>query len=222
MFSVALTAIYMFRLYFLTFHGTFRGTEAQRAHAHESPISMTFPLVVLAIFSVFGGLLNLPGLFLHNQAHWLSTYLNGAPGLGMIHHSESNASLTLMLMFIASAVSIGILIWAYINYVKRGSLAKNDDALTGWEILSNRKLFWDEAYQFAIVKPSENLGSFLKNIVEIKGINAAIFGLANLSVNAGNQIKKLQNGLVSSYLFWMVIGIIMLLVSYLLNTVQWN
>ena len=222
MFSVVLTAIYMFRLYFLTFHGTFRGTEAQRAHAHESPISMTFPLVVLAIFSVFGGLLNLPGLFLHNQAHWLSTYLNGAPGLGMIHHNENNASLTLMLMLIASAVSIGILIWAYINYVKRGSLAKNDEALSGWEILSNRKLFWDEAYQFAIVKPSENLGSVLKNIVEIKGINAAIFGLANLSVNAGNQIKKLQNGLVSSYLFWMVIGIIMLLVSYLLNTVQWN
>jgi NADH-quinone oxidoreductase subunit L len=55
MFSVVLTAVYMFRLYFLTFHGEFRGTAHQKDHAHESPISMTLPLMVLAVLSVFGG-----------------------------------------------------------------------------------------------------------------------------------------------------------------------
>ena len=46
LFSAALTGIYMFRLLFLTFFGNFRGTEEQKHHLHESPISMTLPLVV--------------------------------------------------------------------------------------------------------------------------------------------------------------------------------
>ena len=46
--AVTLTAIYMFRLYFLTFHGTFRGTDALKAKVHESGLSMTLPLMVLA------------------------------------------------------------------------------------------------------------------------------------------------------------------------------
>ncbi|KAF1857627.1 hypothetical protein Lal_00014640, partial [Lupinus albus] len=60
LFSAALTGIYMFRLLFLTFFGTFRGTEEQKHHLHESPISMTLPLVVLAVLSVVGGFFNLP------------------------------------------------------------------------------------------------------------------------------------------------------------------
>src|SRR5690606_9087936 len=54
------TAFYMFRMLFLTFFGSFRGTEAQRSHLHESPLSMTLPLMVLALFSVIGGFFNIP------------------------------------------------------------------------------------------------------------------------------------------------------------------
>jgi NADH-quinone oxidoreductase subunit L len=70
--SAALTAIYMFRLYFVTFFGSFRGTHEQEHHVHEGPVAMTLPLIVLAVLSVFGGLLNLPGVWLHKQAHWMT------------------------------------------------------------------------------------------------------------------------------------------------------
>ena len=79
LFSAALTGIYMFRLLFLTFFGNFRGTEEQKHHLHESPISMTLPLVVLAVLSVVGGFINLPHFIGHgeyqNLAHWLEPLL---------------------------------------------------------------------------------------------------------------------------------------------------
>ena len=220
--SVVLTAVYMFRLYFLTFHGSFRGTKHQKDHAHESPISMTLPLVILAILSVFGGLLNLPGLFLHEGAHWLTHYLAGAPGLGLIEHPEAAVNTTILLMAVASTVSIGVLIWAYLTYAKKGAIARKDSELSGWEVLSNRKLYWDELYHLLIVKPSEFLGTMLNNLVEGKILNAGIVGLATLTEKTGTQVRKLQNGLVSSYLLWMVIGLIMLIVFYLINTLNWN
>ena len=55
-----LTAFYMFRLLFLTFFGKFRGTHEQEHHLHESPKTMTIPLIVLAILSIAGGVLGLP------------------------------------------------------------------------------------------------------------------------------------------------------------------
>jgi NADH-quinone oxidoreductase subunit L len=58
----AMTAFYMFRLYHMTFSGTFRGTEEQAHHVHESPTSMVVPLQVLALGSIVAGFLGVPAL----------------------------------------------------------------------------------------------------------------------------------------------------------------
>ena len=223
MISVMLTAIYMFRLYFLTFHGKFRGTKHQWDHVHESPLSMTLPLMILAVLSIFGGMLNLPGLIFHKGSHWLSTYLNyNTYGLNWIESHEMSTGTTYMLMGVASLVCLVVLVWAFLTYVKKGNTAHMDDQLSTWEKLSNKKLFWDEAYDLVFVKPSEKMGIFLNAIVETKGISAGIFGLASLTDKSGNAIRKLQNGIVSSYLFWMVVGLIMIIVFYLINSLSWN
>jgi len=60
--GAAMTTFYMFRLYYLTFHGKFRGTHEQEHHLHESPKSMTIPLIVLAVLSVVGGFIGIPEL----------------------------------------------------------------------------------------------------------------------------------------------------------------
>ena len=60
--TAGLTACYMFRAVYLTFEGEFRGTEEQRSHLHESPKVMTVPLMILAVGSVFAGLLGIPRL----------------------------------------------------------------------------------------------------------------------------------------------------------------
>lgn len=223
MFSVLLTAIYMFRLYFLTFHGNFRGTESQRSHAHESPLIMTFPLMVLAILSIFGGLLNLPGVFIHKGTHWLSTYLNSSTyGLNWIESHEIGSIHTLILMVIASLVCLLTLIWGYITYVKKNNVAKTDENLKGWELISNKKLYWDEMYQCVFVSPIEKLGGFLNTFIETRIIARMVFGFASLTEISGIAIRKLQNGIVSSYLFWMVIGFVTMVIFYLINTSTWN
>src|SRR5690606_4011200 len=68
------TAFYMFRLLYLTFFGKFRGTENQKHHLHESPSSMTIPLIVLANLSVLGGLINIPEALLGGA--WLANFLS--------------------------------------------------------------------------------------------------------------------------------------------------
>src|SRR5690606_31881910 len=71
-----LTAFYMFRMMFLTFYGNFRGKAQDLEHAHESPNVMTIPLVILAILSAIGGLINFPAIFGGNT--WLAKWLTGA------------------------------------------------------------------------------------------------------------------------------------------------
>ena len=66
-FSCMLTAFYMFRLYFLTFGTSFRGTERQKHHLHESSATMTIPLMVLAGLSIVGGLMGLPMVMSHTH-----------------------------------------------------------------------------------------------------------------------------------------------------------
>ena len=73
-FAALLTAIYMFRLYFLTFHGSFRGGSHAEEHLHESPALITFPLIVLAVLAAVGGALGLPEFFHAN--HFLKNFLN--------------------------------------------------------------------------------------------------------------------------------------------------
>ena len=154
MISVALTAAYMFRLYFLVFHGEFRGGATLGSHVHESKPIMTMPLVVLAILSVFGGLLNLPGIFLSKGTHWLSHFLNShTAGLEKIKEAHAEPNTTMALMAVASTMTILILIWAYNNYAKKKKIALADNELVGWQLWSNSKLYLDELYDLLFVKP---------------------------------------------------------------------
>ena len=62
--TAALTAFYMFRLLFITFFGTFRGTDEQKHHCMKVPSAMTIPLIILAILSVIGGFVGIPEVFI--------------------------------------------------------------------------------------------------------------------------------------------------------------
>ena len=72
-FTSLLTAFYMFRMLFLTFYGSFRGTQSQEHHLHESPKNMTIPLIVLAVFSTISGFFGLPEVF--SEHHALKSFL---------------------------------------------------------------------------------------------------------------------------------------------------
>ncbi|MFN6014007.1 MAG: NADH-quinone oxidoreductase subunit L, partial [Flavobacteriales bacterium] len=218
MVSVAMTAIYMFRMYFLVFHGEFRGTEEQKHHLHESPKTMTLPLIVLAVLSVIGGALNLPGVVLKSGTHWMSHYLeHNTRGLELIETHHLSSSQAMLLMGAAVVMTLVILFVTFTVYVKNSSMAKSDDQLKGWELASNKKLYFDEIYNALFVMPVTWLSEKGHQFIELFVLNKSVYGLVGLIDRSGELVRKWQTGIISSYLLWMVVGIIGLGVYYLVK-----
>jgi NADH-quinone oxidoreductase subunit L len=216
--SVIMTAMYMFRLYFVTFHGTYRGSKETESHIHEGPPSMTIPLVVLAILSVVGGVINLPGVWLKNQAHWLSHYLeHNTAGLRRIVSDHLADTTVMMLMVVAILVTLSVLAISYMIYVKKDSLPVEDAQLSGWEKLSANKLYVDEIYNFLFVRPIQWMSEKGYSFFEIYFLNGIVLVITKGIVATGERVKKWQSGYANWYVLWMVSGIVGLIVYYLVK-----
>ena len=215
LFSAALTGIYMFRLLFLTFFGNFRGTEEQKHHLHESPISMTLPLVVLAVLSVVGGFINLPHFIGHgeyqNLAHWLEPlYVYGAK------HAEVPFNIEMILLAITLIMVAAVFFIVRNIYVTKNKMAQPEENYKGWERLSAKKLLIDELYNATVVKPVEGLGKGTRMFDKLmdRFFNFVGFG----AVESGRSFKKFQNGNVENYVLIMSLAIgLILIVNFLLQ-----
>lgn len=206
-----LTAFYMFRLYFLTFTGNFRGTHEQEHHLHESPFAMTFPLIVLALLSVVGGWVGIPALFAEN-AHLLSGYLS--PVLGEftteghhLSHSLEWALIGILLTFILIAILMSNRLFG-----KQFKGENTSDGVAGF--LAN-KWYVDELYEAVIVKPLDRLASFLGSVVDNKIIDGLVNGVGKAVQFSGRQLRLLQSGQVGSYILIMMISIILFFIFQL-------
>lgn len=200
--AAMMTAFYMFRLYFLTFNGSFRGTHDQEHHLHESPAAMTIPLVVLAILSVVGGYVGLPEVMSeHNAiASFLSPVVTNVAGE---HHMSAGTEW--MLMGISVAVSVAMIAFAWTvnrkpNFAENKGLAK---------VLEN-KWYLDEIYDAIIVKPMEALSNVLDKFAERRGIDGLVNGVGKTVRWGGDRLRLLQSGQVGFYIFIMVLGIVVL------------
>jgi NADH-quinone oxidoreductase subunit L len=112
--------------------------------------------------------------------------------------------------------------WAYINYAKKGKLAKEDNELKGWEKASNAKLYFDEAYNLLFVKPLELISKIIYTYFDILILRNGIFAIAGLIEKTGNITRKWQSGFLSSYLFWMLLSIVGLITYYVIKIQFWN
>lgn len=192
-----MTAFYMFRLLYLTFFNSFRGTEEQQHHLHESPKLITFPLVVLAVLAAVGGLISLPG------NSWLNHYLEPIFIGERPHHPVDGTAYALMGVAVLGAlIGIGV---AYSRYLKKQELPSQDEEMTGFAKVLYNKFYVDEIYTALFVKPIYALGSFFKNGVEV-AISTIVLGFGRAANLLSVQGKVLQNGSVGLYLFVFVIG----------------
>ena len=194
-----MTAFYMFRLMYLTFFKTFRGTEEQKHHVHESPPLITFPLVILAILATIGGAINLPG------SNWLNHYLEPLFSKAS-HEAHVLGNTEYMLMGIATIgalIGIGI---AFAKYIKQNVVPNQDSEITGLSKVIYNKYYVDELYTFLIVKPINGLSNFFRVTLE-PALSKLVFSFGTLANGIGNQGKKLQNGNIGLYLFAFVIGV---------------
>ena len=211
-----MTAIYMFRAYYLTFHGEFRGTEEQKHHLHESPANMTIPLIVLAVLSVLGGFINLPHFIGHGHyaklAEWLkSIYVYDVELPEVPFGTEMILlGLTVLMVFVVWFVVKNI-------YVNKKKMALPDEKYTGWERLSNKKLFLDEIYNATFVKMTEGLG-IGGNMFDKGVLNRFVEFIGTGAEDSGRAAKRLQNGNVENYVLIMSLAIgIILIVNFLLQ-----
>jgi NADH-quinone oxidoreductase subunit L len=201
-----LTAFYMFRLLFLTFYGNFRGTKEQEHHLHESPASMTIPLVILSILSMIGGAIGLPKVF-GLAPHWLENWLHPIIGSSAVEHGEGlSHSIEYTLMGIAVVSAIVAIALAYSLYKKYNPAHTN----AGFGKLLEDKWMFDEAYDTSIVKPTYGFAAGLEKNMENKVIDNSVNGVGHLLQNLSAKFRMIQSGMVGFYLFIMVAGIIAL------------
>jgi NADH-quinone oxidoreductase subunit L len=199
--AAMMTAFYMFRLYFLTFSGGFRGTEEQAHHVHESPAAITIPLMVLALLSIIGGYVGLPEVISDHNA--IASYLSPVvTNFGDFHLA---ASTEWGLMGISVAASVIMIFFAW-SVNRKPDFAPN----TGLAKVLENKWYVDELYNAIIARPLDGLSRLLDKYAERKGIDGIVNGVGKSIKWGGNRLRLLQSGQVGFYIFIMVLGIVVL------------
>lgn len=208
-----LTAIYMSRLFYVTFFGEFRGSEEQKHHLHESPATMTIPLIVLAVLSVMGGFLNTPH-FLHlGNPQWLAHWFSAVIPVAEMHLESATEW---SLMTITSSLAVAVLLISYFIYGKKSNLPVADAEQGALERMVANKFYVDEIYDFLFVRPIEHLSKLFHYYVDMQGIDGIVNGIGTSVQKVGAEFRKLQNGNIEYYLIGMVAGMVLLLLTLFL------
>jgi NADH-quinone oxidoreductase subunit L len=202
-----LTAFYMFRLIFVTFHGNSRVDSHVESHLHESPPVMWLPLVLLAIPSAIIGLIvgwgGEQGAF-HN-------FIGGVFSHGDAGQGESHGN-PVPFMIISSVVGLAGIALAWALYREKSPAAEPTNALH--KLLAN-KYYIDEIYNVFVQIIKNGSNWVLWKIIDI----AIIDGLVNLTGffvrGVGGLVRRVQTGVVQTYIASMVVGIILFLAYYL-------
>ncbi len=207
--GAACTAFYMTRLMALVFWGKSRVPDS--VHPHESPASMTVPLIVLAVLSAVGGWLGIPELISeilpwhpHNILHeWM-------------HHAVASVKLnhySMVIEWSLMGISVGIAgvsAWlAYDFYVRRPEVPKELAEKAGplYTLISN-KYFVDEFYFDKIINPIVDLSRGLWGYIDVNFIDKITYLASDLVTSAGGGLKAIQSGNVQQYALYMALGLV--------------
>ena len=218
------TAFYMFRLVFLTFYGEERIEPHTKKHLHESPLSITLPLMILAFFAATVGLLQIPHLF-GGGTHYLSDYFAPifAQGKSVVKawgiHEHPHAHLDVGLEVILLVLSVGVaatgIAIAYKKFNVDKSVPPEDDKITGGVRVVYDKYYVDEIFQAGIIQPLLTFSKFLSAVIDRVIIDGFVVGLGKFFLALSSKVRKLQTGIVGDYAFSIVVGAIIVL-AYLL------
>jgi NADH-quinone oxidoreductase subunit L len=225
-----LTAVYMFRIVFLAFHGERApvgahpssdgghppsgGQVPSGGHLHDAPPAMALALVVLAVGSVVAGYAGLPSIL--GGGDWFATFL--APSFGppaieaVVEHGLEGT-----LMIVSSAVALaGIGIAAYFFLTHKASADRMADRFAAVHGLLLNKYYVDEMYDAMLVQPirlvsQEGLWKFVDSTV----IDGAVNGVGEVVTGWSELLRRLQTGSVRAYAASLFFGVVMVLGYYL-------
>ena len=210
-----LTATYMFRLVFLTFHGERReGAITPGSHLHDAPPAMAFVLIVLAIGSVLAGYVGVPHAL--GGSNLLGAWLEPAFGV-MPAAGEEDAGIELMLMAVSSAIAlVGIGLAGFIWLKRRGIADAMARSFSGLYNLLLNKYYVDEIYDAAIVQPTVVLSKdVLWRGFDVRVVDAAVNGAGTIVGASALMLRRLQTGSVRAYASSLFVGVVLILGYYL-------
>src|SRR6202166_2068597 len=225
-----ITSFYMFRLWFLTFFGDYRGGAATHdvthqsadAHAmhdkhgheghehdspHESPWVMLGPLVVLALLSFVGGWIGIGGRF----EHFLAPVFQSGTAAELAHETAGEAAgagrETLLMMISVGAAVLGLLL-AWLLYFRRPQLpARIANSLGGIYRAVSNKYYVDEIYAALFVKPLlDGSTTILWHGIDQGVIDAAVNDSADAALHVSDTARHMQSGNLRSYAGWVAAG----------------
>jgi len=221
-----ITSFYMFRLWFLTFFGDYRGTIAQEGHdssragapaphghghghgePHESPWVMLGPLVILAILSFVGGWVGIGGRF----EHFLAPVFQTGASAELAHETAGEAAgqgtETLLTLISVAAAILGLLL-AWTLYLRRPQLPARIAASLGrfYQAVAN-KYYVDELYAVLFIKPLvDGSTEILWHGVDQGAIDATVNNSATAARHVSDNVRHMQSGNLRSYAGWVAAG----------------
>ena len=208
--TAGLTAFYMFRMIYLTFHGESRVDKHVAEHVSESPVSITIPLAILAALSVFGGFFGVPHIFhlLPNNMELLfHSFFAVIPG-------GHGAALTEWILMVLSVLS-AVLAWYLASRVYKSGFEIASRLREKWEWaykISLNKWYVDELYDLVLIKPGHQFTThFLWRLFDLNVIDRIVNTSGTAARTAGNTIRTFQNGLTQSYALIFTIGTFLIL-----------
>jgi NADH-quinone oxidoreductase subunit L len=214
-----MTAAYMARCVHLTFHGEYRG----HGHPHESPKAMTVPLVLLAVPSVFIGLLNAPGI--EKFSHWVAFEVPGVEHFHLEHH-EFNPALAVFSFAVAVAgLLVGTMVYYWKNAPAKGAFERS--AVLRWlKHVLVEKYYLDRIFVDGVVGSikgpiaravywtnqniidgvvngvgvgAKRAGQFTYDVIDQKGVDGIVNGIGVSASETGGVLRLVQSGRVQQY-----------------------
>jgi len=207
--TAGLTAFYMFRQFFLVFHGSSRVPEAAKSHVHESPRLMTVPLIVLALGSIFAGWLATPE-FMWGSAwdRWLGPVLS-APKAE--HHAVSEE---LFLMALTIAIGAAGIYLAFVLYGRESAAAARIEAGAIYRWLAD-KYYVDELYGRLFVRPFTAFSAWLARRFDPGFVDGIVNGVASVTVMLARVAGAFDTYVVDGIVFGFLTGALLLFAYFL-------
>ncbi len=204
-----ITAFYMFRLIFLTFHGQERFSAEIRHHLHESPPVMTIPLIILAFFSIIAGYIGLPVVFGHDL-NFFERFLE--PVIIRAYETHLSLGIEWLLIIISSVIAFVGIFLAYVFYLKSPHLPHQlASRFPGVYRLLFNKYYVDEIYNILFVKPLVKGSEMVYYNFDLPIIDGAVNGSAKTVSFFGRILSLVQSGLIRDYALVFILGVAIIL-----------
>jgi NADH-quinone oxidoreductase subunit L len=208
--AAGLTAFYMTRLMLMTFFGEkrwkdLRTADGQEYHPHESPASMTVPMIVLAFGSVFAG-------FLLYNGHVLEEWL--VPSVGELAELEANVVPHALTPFLVVGISVVGVLVAYLTVGRKRTPVERPERVSLPVRAARRDLYANAINEAVIARPGTWLTRALV-FVDNRGVDGVVNGTAALLGGSSGRLRRLQTGFVRSYALSMLGGGVLVIAALL-------